>query len=206
MKFQEIAGRLLRVRVAPPRGERGLKLRRRTRLLQRGRRSPSWGAWIEITAERRRTACQTSRSPSWGAWIEIHTMSGILRARAVAPPRGERGLKSRPRSRRGRLTNRRSPSWGAWIEIVLRRGGRVRVPRRSPSWGAWIEMTHPQRAGDRLPRRSPSWGAWIEIGKMRRFPPLAAVAPPRGERGLKYCRQPKRCRRSRSLPLVGSVD
>ena len=35
--------------VAPPRGERGLKwLLLRKGILHRSRRSPSWGAWIEI--------------------------------------------------------------------------------------------------------------------------------------------------------------
>ena len=36
-----------------------------------------------------------SRSPSWGAWIEIESGGNmLLYAPLVAPPRGERGLKS----------------------------------------------------------------------------------------------------------------
>ena len=35
--------------------------------------------------------------------------------------------------------------------------------------------------------RSPSWGAWIEIGfETKNQVRKAIVAPPRGERGLKY--------------------
>ena len=33
------------------------------------------------------------RSPSWGAWIEICCSSVLFFLHAVAPPRGERGLK-----------------------------------------------------------------------------------------------------------------
>ena len=34
------------------------------------------------------------RSPSWGAWIEMHNYASVLYNAGVAPPRGERGLKS----------------------------------------------------------------------------------------------------------------
>ena len=34
--------------------------------------------------------------------------------------------------------------------------------------------------------RSPSWGAWIEIGVLAIKTTEDNVAPPRGERGLKY--------------------
>ncbi len=59
--------------VAPPRGERGLKL------------------VVDITKQ----STATSRSPSWGAWIEIVLHNGICTKVEVAPPRGERGLKSK---------------------------------------------------------------------------------------------------------------
>ena len=60
-------------RVAPPRGERGLKYPHpQAGDMRPGRRSPSWGAWIEIV----RVACPSFCPP-------------------VAPPRGERGLKSK---------------------------------------------------------------------------------------------------------------
>ena len=72
------------------------------------------------------------RSPSWGAWIEIVAVGAILDNTAVAPPRGERGLKYI-----GRVLIaseiRRSPSWGAWIEILLRknlRGVSIVAPPR----------------------------------------------------------------------------
>ena len=35
-----------------------------------------------------------SRSPSWGAWIEIKIVAVLSAPDEVAPPRGERGLKS----------------------------------------------------------------------------------------------------------------
>ena len=36
-----------------------------------------------------------SRSPSWGAWIEIYNLwKAVIIKWQVAPPRGERGLKS----------------------------------------------------------------------------------------------------------------
>ena len=57
--------------VAPPRGERGLKL------------------VVDITKQ----STATSRSPSWGAWIEIALAANTLYNVSVAPPRGERGLK-----------------------------------------------------------------------------------------------------------------
>ena len=36
------------------------------------------------------------RSPSWGAWIEIPKANQRNKRDNVAPPRGERGLKSEP--------------------------------------------------------------------------------------------------------------
>ena len=82
-------------RVAPPRGERGLKFRQFT------------DNFIKIC-----------RSPSWGAWIEIHLSPLGISTASVAPPRGERGLKYIGRMLiAGKI--RRSPSWGAWIEISL---------------------------------------------------------------------------------------
>ena len=151
------------------------------------------------------------RSPSWGAWIEIATSGHLCHTAPVAPPRGERGLKSSmcanplsaklvapPRGERGLKSMcahqtgdgcRRSPSWGAWIEIG---GG---CPPLAP--GAGVAPPRGERglksiAGYRVIcaiRRSPSWGAWIEIPCARTMrSSTAAVAPPRGERGLKfYC-------------------
>ena len=60
------------------------------------RRSPSWGAWIEISCPRWSGRQDCRRSPSWGAWIEISF------------------YQHHPRT-----IYRRSPSWGAWIEIIL---------------------------------------------------------------------------------------
>ena len=55
--------------------------------------------------------------------------------------------------------------------------------------------------------RSPSWGAWIEILLPLSLLPLSLVAPPRGERGLKYVFDVFALGlKYASLPLVGSVD
>ena len=60
---------------------------------------------------------------------------------AVAPPRGERGLKSKPFYFLGNINLGRSPSWGAWIEILNGEVERAVEKCRSPSWGAWIEIS-----------------------------------------------------------------
>ena len=57
---------------------------------------------------------------------------------------------------------------------------------RSPSWGAWIEMDKIMRCITHAVCRSPSWGAWIEIDYVDGAYIYARVAPPRGERGLKW--------------------
>ena len=81
--------------VAPPRGERGLKCDILPHLLNAvKRRSPSWGAWIEIAAPCSTSQSRPRRSPSWGAWIEIRPRRTVSMPCGVAPPRGERGLKS----------------------------------------------------------------------------------------------------------------
>ena len=82
---------------------------------------------------------------------------------AVAPPRGERGLKRATESRR-----------------------RMRAASRSPSWGAWIETPVDAYCSIDMKSRSPSWGAWIETRRRSRLIPRQRVAPPRGERGLKH--------------------
>ena len=80
------------------------------------------------------------RSPSWGAWIEIFSFTLPSCCTQVAPPRGERGLKSVGSSLMPVSGVRRSPSWGAWIEIQGTGGRGQEACRRSPSWGAWIEI------------------------------------------------------------------
>ena len=147
----------------------------------------------------------------------------------VAPPRGERGLKScglhspmRPASGRSpswgawieitaaasfiRSSTGRSPSWGAWIEILVSGSYLDFLPSRSPSWGAWIEIIMLSHSGSSPVGRSPSWGAWIEMQMNAKRCAWRWVAPPRGERGLK-CNDACRCAAVHmSLPLVGSVD
>ena len=99
----------------------------------------------------------------------------------VAPPRGERGLK-----------------------FSLLWGGIAAPCRRSPSWGAWIEICRFLLSFYKIERRSPSWGAWIEIHDAREIACDNRVAPPRGERGLKYILSPPRRPLVVSLPLRGA--
>ena len=147
-------------------------------------RSPSWGAWIEICRATRTRRTSWRVAPPRGErglkyYFAPHSSTTI----PVAPPRGERGLKCRP-ARSCPQAIRRSPSWGAWIEIACLARLNVAVIGRSPSWGAWIEMVT----------------CWSK-------PAGYTVAPPRGERGLKFgvigaCK----LNLFKSLPLVGSVD
>ena len=127
------------------------------------------------------------RSPSWGAWIEMPTTGAPSPKYSVAPPRGERGLKLPSLLGCPCLVCGRSPSWGAWIEIYRPWATYTKCPAgRSPSWGAWIEIIFAQRIiQGKIERRSPSWGAWIEILGHWVIFGLLNVAPPRGERGLK---------------------
>ena len=62
--------RLQHIAVAPPRGVRGLK-------------------WLQEVLD---CPCHR-RTPSWGAWIEIIRAEPCSLALPVAPPRGVRGLK-----------------------------------------------------------------------------------------------------------------
>ena len=134
---------------------------------------------------------QISRSPSWGAWIEIFSTFDHLLKIAVAPPRGERGLKSRCPQLRCRCT-RVAPPRG---ERGLKSSGCRRTSQarrgRSPSWGAWIEIKTWRTSEKSKSSRSPSWGAWIEIIKSSGSQYIdLTVAPPRGERGLKCALRP----------------
>ena len=80
----------------------------------------------------------------------------------------------------------RSPSWGAWIEIIDISDTSAGASGRSPSWGAWIEIITCIISPVRCSGRSPSWGAWIEITSLSSKTGFVTVAPPRGERGLKF--------------------
>ena len=82
----------------------------------------------------------------------------------VAPPCGERGLKSSTLTRTLQGTTVAPPCG----ERGLKSQGSLFV---------WSEYGG----------RSPSWGAWIEINSLRVcMMKIVKVAPPRGERGLKY--------------------
>ena len=58
--------------------------------------------------------------------------------------------------------------------------------RRSPSWGARIENLYIMSHVVTKSSRSPSWGARIEKRANAERALAYIVAPPRGERGLKY--------------------
>ncbi len=104
---------------------------------------------------------------------------------SVAPPRGERGLKT-PRELKPRIhVGSRSPSWGARIENTRRLSDCPCHPCRSPSWGARIENTylsfitsHSSVAPPRGERGLKILGCFCKVWRF-------TVAPPRGERGLK---------------------
>ena len=148
--------------VAPPRGERGLKYAAWGLSARTYRRSPSWGAWIEIPVLPAACCSTRSRSPSWGAWIEIAVQWRTLVDKKVAPPRGERGLKFRVAALAAKVSSVAPPRGERGLKSNPRRE-RLQQNRRSPSWGAWIEIfLYPQQLLEAL------------------------VAPPRGERGLKY--------------------
>ena len=133
--------------VAPPRGERGLKCLIRLLLFVQCHR----------------------RSPSWGAWIEMLKNSSRSKQRMVAPPRGERGLKCLS-SVKKLLRYGRSPSWGAWIEIIS--GDTVTIGSLTvapPRGERGLKLQPPRPLRQSPPRRSPSWGAWIEIACLARL-------------------------------------
>ncbi len=69
--------------------------------------------------------------------------------------------------------------WGTWVCSLVLAG-------RSPSRGAWIEIAYSRSGLFHRAGRSPSRGAWIEIESCLLPSCLYLVAPPRGERGLKY--------------------
>ena len=173
-----------RRRVAPPRGERGLKYQQPApQTVWPSGRSPSWGAWIEILVAGVCSFAVFSRSPSWGAWIEIRR-GVVISAETIC----------------------RSPSWGAWIEICWTCGHCRTWPVAPPRGERGLKYAVTHKFSALLLSRSPSWGAWIEMLDALVFHWLYVVAPPRGERGLKYFFSAPLKRCGLSLPLVGSVD
>ena len=85
------------------------------------------------------------------------------------------------------LRGRRSPLRGAWIEINLTRIVYKNAYCRSPLRGAWIEMVQIAFAVLIAVGRSPLRGAWIEMWNEESYELMVEkVAPPCGERGLKY--------------------
>ena len=78
--------------------------------------------------------------------------------------------------------------------------------RRSPSWGAWIEMPRTPSPTTTRTVAPPRGERGLKFLKnFLRYNPIE-VAPPRGERGLKFTVGVHSCGQIESLPLVGSVD
>ena len=146
------------------------------------------------------------RSPSWGAWIEIFPAAFANGIPRVAPPRGERGLKSGLLCRTNDRIQVAPPRGERGLKLLRRRLKRqerkVAPPRgeRGLKFATLLNKVMPgivaPPRGERglkyyliagtaamVKSRSPSWGAWIEI---------------RHGGGWRAC--------TASLPLVGSVD
>ena len=102
------------------------------------------------------------RSPPRGEWIEIRRGYSTRCECKVAPPHGERGLKSVGFAAT-LLLGESLPPWGAWIEI------------QTP----WA-MALPSRC------RSPCGECGLKLGQVRQCHARVESRFPRGERGLKY--------------------
>ena len=171
--------------VAPPRGERGLKL----------------------TAARIQRIAKYVAPPRGERGLKRLWMAVKSQRKKVAPPRGERGLKQKRQYALSHCRYRRSPSWGAWIETVLHNGICTKLKPVAPPRGErglkqmivkmmmlLIAVAPPR--GER--------GLKHSLCQQRGIDP--DVAPPRGERGLKRFETPPKINNVSSLPLVGSVD
>ena len=192
------------------------------------RRSPSWGAWIEMLLATQIARLPKASLPLVGSVDRNAPSKGApLRKPSSLPLVGSvdrNGLK-----RRDYAPN--SPSLPLVGSVDRNFGCRPHIygaPRRSPSWGAWIEIFEEpavRAATASLPlvgsvdrnscqwlavcihhRRSPSWGAWIEMRLLTLSACCCIVAPPRGERGSKLLAVATVAVHMQSLPLVGSVD
>ena len=99
-----------------PHGERGLKYGHFNGFVPGDCVAPPpRGAWIEIV-EREDDSKVCASLPTRGAWIEMSSLWASGAAPVVAPPHGERGLKSY--SFCGRIqTDGSLPTQGAWIKV-----------------------------------------------------------------------------------------
>ena len=76
----------------------------------------------------------------------------------------------------------------------------------SPSWVAWIEISQIWSDKSLISVAPPRGERGLKYDFSIFHALLGFVAPPRGERGLKYRLTPITVTLSPSLPLVGSVD
>ena len=141
MKFCDFTAIHKQIVVAPPRGERGLKLKLRGGHFVAPPVAPPRGERGLKYCGRIYAGCRYSRSPSWGAWIEINTPKyTVFGGFRVAPPRGERGLKFIVPSNRKIHSLVAPPRGERGLKLMYARARSVSRRGRSPSWGAWIEM------------------------------------------------------------------
>ena len=175
--------------------------------LQSSRRSPSWGAWIEMCGCKKPPRGLACRSPSWGAWIEIRPYVPTKAGFKVAPPRGERGLKSYCITGYVLRSSVAPPRGERGLKLVVDITKQSTATSRSPSRGAWIEIQSLSAVRNiplpvAPPRGERGLKSTCKVSATRREP----VAPPRGERGLKFLLSEKCFGPPLVAPLVGSVD
>ncbi len=82
----------------------------------------------------------------------------------------------------------------------------ISLASRSPSWGAWIEIIMYSQHCRIIAVAPPRGERGLKFSMSFVYPPCKKVAPPRGERGLKCVEQQAAGKTGQSLPLVGSVD
>ena len=146
--------------VAPPRGERGLKYYMLyTTFYQLLVAPPRGERGLKYLRQSRQPPCRIRRSPSWGARIEMPHSEQICMPSPVAPPRGERGLKCLSASMCADRTQVAPPRGVRGLKSAYQNPTLRRACSRSPSWGARIEISVPPRFGGRAKASLPLVGS-----------------------------------------------
>ena len=127
--------------------------------MERSRRAPMRGAWIEISQDLVWCACPQSR-PTRGAWIEMQAETQAIHSGHRRAPHGARGLKF------GGIKNTvvsisRAPHGARGLKFLCP-GIDFSLGESRPTRGAWIEMAGGMWTRRICPSR-PTRGAWIEI-------------------------------------------
>ena len=170
-------------------------------------RSPSWGAWIETNDSENNDIDVAVAPPRGERGLKPFDDVAWVRIPGVAPPRGERGLKLRALGITTIEEGVAPPRGERGLKLCCRRRSAWRKRSRSPSWGAWIETLFVCGGACFQKSRSPSWGAWIET-RMPKATPCRALcrSPSWGAWIETYHVSAYRSKSIPSLPLVGSVD